>query len=76
MDMDGVKLAFDDEALDYIVDVAMEYKLGARGLRSIVETIMQEKMFEMPSSREKECRITKAYAEERIVKSGAMTMMV
>lgn len=75
MDMDGVKLAFDDEALDYIVDVAMEYKLGARGLRSIVETIMQEKMFEMPSSREKECRITKAYAEERIVKSGAMTMM-
>lgn len=76
MDMDGVKLAFDDEALDYIVDVAMEYKLGARGLRSIVETIMQEKMFEMPSSREKECRITKVYAEERIVKSGAMTMMV
>lgn len=76
MDMDGVKLTFDDEALDYIVDVAMEYKLGARGLRSIVETIMQEKMFEMPSSREKECRITKAYAEERIVKSGAMTMMV
>ncbi len=76
MDMDGVKLAFDDEALDYIVDVAMEYKLGARGLRSIVETIMQEKMFEMPSSREKECRITKAYAEDRIVKSGAMTMMV
>ena len=76
MDMDGVKLAFDDEVLDYIVDVAMEYKLGARGLRSIVETIMQEKMFEMPSSREKECRITKAYAEERIVKSGAMTMMV
>ncbi|MBQ8257449.1 MAG: ATP-dependent Clp protease ATP-binding subunit ClpX [Bacteroidaceae bacterium] len=76
MDMDGVKLAFDDEVLDYIVDVAMEYKLGARGLRSIVETIMQEKMFEMPSSREKECRITKVYAEERIVKSGAMTMMV
>ena len=76
MDMDGVKLAFDDEVLDYIVDVAMEYKLGARGLRSIVETIMQEKMSEMPSSREKECRITKVYAEERIVKSGAMTMMV
>ena len=75
MEMDGVKLLFDDEVLDYIVDMAIEYKLGARGLRSIVETIMQEKMFEIPSSDEKICNITKEYAQERIVKSGAMTMM-
>ncbi|MBQ8270351.1 MAG: ATP-dependent Clp protease ATP-binding subunit ClpX [Bacteroidaceae bacterium] len=75
MEMDGVELRFDDDALDYIVDMAIEYKLGARGLRSIVETIMQEKMFEIPSSGDKECRITKAYAEDRIVKSGAMTMI-
>ncbi len=73
MEMDGVELSFDAEALDYIVDMAIEYKLGARGLRSIVEAIMQEKMFEMPSSDEKKCIISKAYAEERITKSGAMT---
>ena len=72
MEMDGVELTFTPEALDYIVDVAMEYKLGARGLRSIVETIMQEKMFEMPSSDEKSCVITKEYAEGRMAQSGAM----
>ena len=75
MEMDGVELVFDAEALDYIVDMAVEYKLGARGLRSIVETIMQEKMFDMPSSEEKKCVITKAYAEERFTKSGAVTML-
>ena len=75
MEMDGVELTFDDEALDYIVDMAVEYKLGARGLRSIVETIMQEKMFEIPSSDEKKCKISKAYAEERFMKSGAITMI-
>ena len=75
MEMDGVELTFADEALDYIVDMAVEYKLGARGLRSIVETIMQEKMFEIPSSDEKKCKISKAYAEERFMKSGAITMI-
>ena len=75
MEMDGVELTFDEEALDYIVDMAVEYKLGARGLRSIVETIMQEKMFEIPSSDEKKCKISKAYAEERFMKSGAITMI-
>ena len=72
MEMDGVALSFEPETLDYIVDVAMEYKLGARGLRSIVETIMQEKMFEIPSSGEKECVITKEYAQARMAKSGSM----
>ena len=75
MEMDGVELIFDGEVLDYIVDMAIEYKLGARGLRSIVETIMQEKMFEIPSSGEKQCRITKEYAEARMAKSGVMNMM-
>ena len=72
MEMDGVALSFEPETLDYIVDVAMEYKLGARGLRSIVETIMQEKMFEIPSSGEKECVVTKEYAQARMAKSGSM----
>lgn len=75
MEMDGVELAFAPETLDYIVDMAIEYKLGARGLRSIVETIMQEKMFEIPSSGEKSCVITKEYAENRMAKSGTMNMM-
>lgn len=75
MEMDEVELIFDGEVLDYIVDMAIEYKLGARGLRSIVETIMQEKMFEIPSSGEKQCRITKEYAQSRMAKSGVMNMM-
>ena len=69
MEMDGVELAFEPEALDYIVDTAVEYKLGARGLRSIVETIMMEKMFEVPSSGAKNCTITKEYAQKQIEKS-------
>ena len=72
MDMDGVKLTFEQEALDYIVDTAVEYKLGARGLRSIVETIMMEKMFEVPSSGAKSCKITKEYAKKQIEKSTSI----
>ena len=72
MEMDGVELSFDDDTLDYIVDMAIEYKLGARGLRSIVETIMMDKMFEIPSSGEKQCRITKEYAAAQLEKSVAM----
>ena len=68
MEMDGVKLVFDDEVLDFIVDKAIEYKLGARGLRSIVETIMMEKMFEVPSSDAKVCIITKEYASQQLAK--------
>ena len=75
MEMDGVELTFDDDALDYIVDMAIEYKLGARGLRSIVEAIMQDKMFEIPSSGETTCVITKAYAETQMAKSGALKAM-
>ena len=64
--MDDVELEFTDEALDYIVDKAVEFKLGARGLRSICEAVMTELMYEAPSSSEKQIVITKEYAVERI----------
>ena len=64
-EMDGVKLTFDDDMLDYVVDKAIEYKLGARGLRSIVESIMIDAMYEIPTSDIKELNITRQYAEEK-----------
>ncbi|MDR2562820.1 MAG: ATP-dependent Clp protease ATP-binding subunit ClpX [Prevotellaceae bacterium] len=65
-EMDGIKLEFDPETLDYIVDKAVEFRLGARGLRSICETIMTDAMFELPSKRNKSFRVTLQYAKERI----------
>ena len=76
MEMDGVKLTFEPEALEYIVDTAVEFKLGARGLRSIVETIMMEKMFEIPSSGVEECTITKEYAQGQVEKSATIKCAV
>jgi ATP-dependent Clp protease ATP-binding subunit ClpX len=67
-EMDGVKLKFDDTVLDYIVDKAMEFKLGARGLRSIFETIMVDAMYESPSENQNELYITLQYAKDRIEK--------
>ena len=67
--MDGVDLTFDDDALEYIVDKAVEYKLGARGLRSIVEGIMMEKMYDTPSTGTKEVSITKEYAKAQFESS-------
>ena len=61
-EMDGVKLVFDDEVLDYIVDKAIEYRLGARGLRSICEAIMMDTMFDIPSSGERRFEVTLPYA--------------
>ncbi|MBQ7877892.1 MAG: ATP-dependent Clp protease ATP-binding subunit ClpX [Bacteroidaceae bacterium] len=75
MEMDGVKLTFEPDVLDYIVDKAIEYKLGARGLRSIVETIMMDKMFEVPSSNAKTCKITKEYASRQLDKSSPAGLM-
>ena len=69
-EMDGVKLSFDDDALDLIVDKAIEFKLGARGLRSIVETIMIDAMFEIPSKNVKNFTVTKNYALEKIQKAN------
>ena len=71
--MDGVKLVFTPEALDLIVDKAVEYKLGARGLRSIVETIMIDPMFEVPSTDVKEFTVTADYALERLKNSNFET---
>lgn len=70
--IDGVCLEFDDEMLDYVVDKAIQYKLGARGLRSIVESIMIDAMYEVPSSGTKELRITRAYAEERFERANRL----
>lgn len=72
LEMDGIALTFETEALDYIVDKAVEYKLGARGLRSIVEAIMTEAMFELPSSTQKSFVVTKAYAKEQISKTNSL----
>lgn len=68
--MEGIKLHWDDSALEYIVDQAMQYKLGARGLRSICESIITDAMFELPSDEEtKEFTITRQYAMEKFGKS-------
>ena len=68
-EMDGITLTFSQEALDLMVDKAMEYKLGARGLRSIVENVMMDAMFEMPSKRVKKFEVTREYAEQQLDKS-------
>lgn len=68
--MDGVKLTFAPEALDLIVDKAIEYKLGARGLRSIVETIMIDSMFDVPSSGVETFTVTREYALEKLQKAN------
>lgn len=67
--MDGIKLTFTDETLDYLVDKAVEYKLGARGLRSIVETVMMDAMFENPSKRLKTFKVTLDYAKGELEKA-------
>lgn len=67
-ELDNTKLTFDEEALDYIVDKAMEFKLGARGLRSICEAIMIDVMFELPSSQENEMTISFEYAKSKLEK--------
>jgi len=72
-EMDHVNLQFDEEVLDYIVDKAIEFKLGARGLRSIVETIMMDAMFEIPSTRKKELRITLNFAKEKMERLNTLS---
>jgi ATP-dependent Clp protease ATP-binding subunit ClpX len=67
-EIDNITLRFDDDALDFIVDKAVEFKLGARGLRSICEAIMMEVMFELPSTEESELTITSEYARSKVEK--------
>lgn len=68
-DMDGIKLEFNEDTLNFIVEKAVEYKLGARGLRSIVESIMMDAMFEIPSKRTKSFTVTLDYAKAQLDKS-------
>jgi ATP-dependent Clp protease ATP-binding subunit ClpX len=67
-DMDGVKLKFEDEAIDYIVDKAIEFKLGARGLRSLAESVMVDFMYTIPSEKVENLVITKSIVAEKIEK--------
>ncbi|SHG66871.1 ATP-dependent Clp protease ATP-binding subunit ClpX [Winogradskyella jejuensis] len=68
-EMDDVNLSITDGALEFIVDKAIEYKLGARGLRSLCEEILTDAMFHLPGSDETKLNVTKAYAEEKLTKS-------
>lgn len=74
--MDGVMLTFDESALDFIVDKAIEFKLGARGLRSIVETIMIDAMFEIPSTTANEFTVTADYARQKLEAANFDSAMV
>lgn len=68
--MDGITLSFDSEALEYMVDKAVEYKLGARGLRSIMEAVMMEAQFESPSWKKKSFTVTREYAQQQLEKAN------
>jgi ATP-dependent Clp protease ATP-binding subunit ClpX len=76
-EMDGVKLSFDKQVLDFIVEQAMEYQLGARGLRSICEAILLDAMFEIPNNKDqKEFKVTLTYAKEQFGKSKISKLKV
>lgn len=68
-EMDGIELTFTDDALDFIVDKAMEYKLGARGLRSIVESVIMDAMFEIPSKKVSKFEVNLDYARKQLEKA-------
>jgi ATP-dependent Clp protease ATP-binding subunit ClpX len=75
-EIDGIKLAFDGDVLDFIVEKAIEFKLGARGLRSICEGILNEAMFDLPSKKIKEFRVSADYAREQFSKSKVARLKV
>lgn len=70
LSMDGIAFTIEDEALDFIVDKAVEYKLGARGLRSIFETIMMDAMYSLPSMKKKKFVLTRDYAQQQLDSSN------
>lgn len=70
--MDGVELRFEEKTLDFFVEKTLEYKLGARGLRSIVETVMNDAMFEIPSKKIKRFTVRPEYAKEQLAKSNRL----
>lgn len=67
-EMDGIELSFTQGSLDFIVEKALEFKLGARGLRSLCEAVLNDAMFELPESEVKALKVTKSYAEQRLAK--------
>ncbi|MFC2100587.1 ATP-dependent Clp protease ATP-binding subunit ClpX [Bacteroidota bacterium] len=76
-EMDDIKLSFNEDVFEYVVDKAIEFKLGARGLRSILEAIMTDAMFNLPSNPDvKELEITKAYAKEKLNKMNIARLKV
>jgi ATP-dependent Clp protease ATP-binding subunit ClpX len=76
-DMDKIKLSFDESVLDFIVDKSIEFRLGARGLRSILEAIMTDAMFELPSDHSAtQLHITCDYAEEKLRKTNVARLKV
>lgn len=75
-EIDGIKLAFEGDVLDFIVEKAIEFKLGARGLRSICEGILNDAMFDLPSKKIKEFRVSADYAKEQFSKSKVALLKV
>lgn len=68
-ELEGIELIIEPEVYDFMVEKAVEFKLGARGLRSIAESILTDAMYELPSSNEKSFRLTKDYAKRKFEKS-------
>ena len=75
-EMDNIKLTFEEDVYEFIVDKALEFKLGARGLRSIVEAIMMDAMYSMPSDNQKELHVTLEYAKDKFEKSDVNRLQV
>ena len=76
-ELDNIKVTFEEEALNFIVDKAIDFKLGARGLRSIIEGIMNDAMFELPSDNAiKALRITETFVEEQFLKTSMARLKV
>ena len=75
-EIDAIKLTFEEDAFEYIVDKAIEFRLGARGLRSICEVIMNDAMFELPSQNKKEFNVSLEYAAQKIEKANLQRLKV
>ena len=75
-ELENISLTMDDDVLDFMVEKAMEYKLGSRGLRSICESILTDAMFEMPSGKEKSIHLTLEYAKKKFDKSRMSLLKV
>ena len=75
--MDHINLVIKDEVLDFVVEKAIEFKVGARGLRSIMEAILNDAMFETPSAKEvEELVVDRNYAVQKLEKSGLQKLQV